>query len=254
MENNNQNDKTLSRREFLQKAGIVIGGAALASLVMSSACNTPETTTPDTTPGTTTPTTTEPTATTPTTTPPVSSTINTPTTSTTTKPPVSTTKTTTPTSTATSTTVVNANIFPIPGCSSSVALDRLYSKDHVWVLKLDNNIALMGMTDTFQVLADRINTMWFTDAGTTVVKDMAFGYIEADKLSCDLISPVTGKVLERNSSVMARPSLLNMDAFNAGWLLRVQLTKPEELAAMLAPKYYAYLESPSWTGPIPAMH
>ena len=135
-----------------------------------------------------------------------------------------------------------------------MATDRLYSADHVWVMKLGNGSVRIGMSDPFQVLADRVNTCWLSPVGTVLHKDDAFGYIEADKLNVDLITPVSGTVTATNDSLMAIPAPINADPYVTGWMLEIALSDPSELDDLFSPQYYAYLESPDWPGPVPPMH
>ena len=229
-------DKTnLSRREFLKEAGIVAGGVALASLALSSACGSAETTaatTENTPPGTQTAAT-EPRTTTssPATTTPTSPVVTTATVSTSTTPVI------------TAGNPVNSNLLDVPGCSTKVAADRLYSLDNVWVRNMGNNVVQLGISDPFQALADKVNVCSLLPAGTTLQIAQAFGAIAADKLSLDLISPVSGKIVEVNASLTALPGPINSDAYGSGWMVNVALSKPSELDSLVSPAYYVYLES-----------
>jgi glycine cleavage system H protein len=144
---------------------------------------------------------------------------------------------------------------PIQGCSTKVATDRLYSLDNIWVKSLGNNIVQIGITDTFQVLLGLVDTCWIYQPGATLKISESFGSIEGYKMSVDLVSPVSGKVLETNQAVIQHPAeLLNGDPYITGWMLKVQISNPAELNKLVAHMYYAYLHSEGWTGPVPAMH
>jgi glycine cleavage system H protein len=236
----NEEASKLSRREFLKDAGTIIGGAALVSLASSAACNNTETS--STTSSIILPSTTIP---------PVSNSTPTASTSvnTTATTPVGTTTTPPPTSTS--------GILPLvdtPGCTSKVATDRLYSIEHIWVKKLGNDTVQIGITDKFQLLIGLINTCWVSAPGAILRAGESFGDIEGNKMNADIIGPVSGQVLERNVAVMARPQPLNGDPYTSGWLLKIQLSKPAELNNLVAPLYYAYLQSVGWAGSVPAMH
>jgi glycine cleavage system H protein len=135
-----------------------------------------------------------------------------------------------------------------------VAMDRLYSIDHVWVKKLNDNIVQVGMTDPFQVLADRVKTCYLDPPGTLLSAEDTFGNVEADKMNADLITPVSGKILETNTGLMSIPAPINADPYGTGWTLQIQLSKPAELDNLVSPMYYAYLESKNWTFAVPPMH
>jgi len=240
-------DKTdnskLSRRDFLREAGIVIGGMALTSIALSSACGSAETTN----------------ATTENTPQMVQSTAAAPATSSTalatSTPPASTAATvstsTTPGtkpvgSTAPAITTghpVNSNLLDIPGCSTKVAADRLYSLDNIWVKNMGNNVVQLGLSDQAQYLADRINVCSLSPIGTTLQREQGFGAIEADKMSFDLISPVSGKIVATNTSLTALPVPINSDAYGSGWMVNVQMTKPSELDSLVSPAYYVWLQA-----------
>lgn len=238
-------DKTdttnLSRREFLKEAGIVVGGVAIASVAFSSACGTGETTTSTAvnTPLVTQPAATEPatssTAATTTTSPAVTTATGTTSTAPITQPAGS----TTPVTTAGN--PVNSNLLDIPGCSTKVAADRLYSIDNIWVKNLGNNVVQLGLSDQAQYLADMIRVCSLSPIGTTLQIEQGFGAIEADKMSFDLITPVSGKITARNASLTALPVPINEDSYGSGWMVNVTISKPSELDLLVSPAYYVWL-------------
>ncbi len=74
-------------------------------------------------------------------------------------------------------------------------------------------------------------------------------------MSVDLISPVSGKIIETNQSVIQHPSqVLNGDPYTTGWMLKIKISNPTDLNKLVTPLYYAYLHSEGWTGPVPVMH
>ena len=238
-------DKTeetnLSRREFLKEAGVVVGGVALASVAFSSACGPAGTTTATTgtTPPGTQPATTEPatssTAATTTTSPAVTTATGTTSTAPITKPVGSTTHVTT------TGTPVNSNLLDIPGCSTKVAADRLYSIDNIWVKNMGNNVVQLGLSDQAQYLADMIRVCSLSPVGTTLQREQGFGAIEADKMSFDLITPVSGKITAINASLTALPVPVNADCYGSGWMINVAISKPSELDSLVSPAYYVWL-------------
>jgi glycine cleavage system H protein len=216
--------KNLSRREFLTNAGIIVGGVALTSLAGSAGCVKTKTS---------------------------NSTSTTPS-SISTAPIVSTTGPVTITQVAGPELVINNNMLQVPGCGSFVAMDRLYSADHVWVKNLGDNTVQIGMTDPFQILSDIVWIFSLDPPGTDLVAEGTFGYMEAEKLSLDLITPVSGKILDTNTALMSIPAPINADPYGTGWMLRIKLSKPEEMDNLISPVYYAFLQSPNWPGPAPA--
>jgi glycine cleavage system H protein len=229
-DNQKEEHKGLSRREFIKDAGIAIGTSAIVSLTLSTACKTvgnPETIT--------------------TTNPPP----NLSTTDNSTIPTSSPVTDTTPPVTFTS----GFTMLAIPGCTTKVAPDRLYSLDNIWVKNLGNNVVQIGITDTFQIMLGLVDTCFVYPPSTLLKATESFGDVEGYKMSVDLISPVSGNIVETNNAVIQHPAeLLNGDPYTTGWMLKVQISNPAELNKLVSPLYYAYLHSEGWTNPIPAMH
>lgn len=232
----------LSRREFLKEAGIVAGGVAIASMALSSACNATETNT--TAPELTLPQTSQ--STTPTESTTDSATVSTTPLASTTVNPQTTTAGTTGSSSTGGTTAIqgNSNLLAIPGCNTKVAADRLYDAEYnIWVKSMGSNVVQLGLSDQAQYLADKVNTCSLSPIGATLQREQGFGAIEADKMSFDLISPVSGKIVATNTSLTAIPGPINSDAYGSGWMVNVALSKPSELDSLVSPAYYVYLES-----------
>lgn len=99
--------------------------------------------------------------------------------------------------------------------------DRHYSEEHIWV-KLDGQIATLGLTPYAQEALGEIVFIDLPEVGTRVTNDQPLGEVESTKSVSDLYSPVTGVVTERNEAVKAGVHLLNEDIWGA-WLVRVQL-------------------------------
>ena len=149
----------------------------------------------------------------------------------------------------------------VPGCETYVALDRLYSEEHIWVLKMANDVVQIGMSDPFQKMTDVVINCWLADPGTVLHTGDAFGSVEAEKMSVDLSSPVSGKILTINEPLMSAKrfqSPINSDPYSSGWMATIQLSNPSELNNLYSAMYYAYLESlnvgNNWSGPIPPKH
>lgn len=128
--------------------------------------------------------------------------------------------------------------------ASVVATDRKYSIDHIWVKSLSGNRVVLGITDKMQRLTSMITDMQLPlREGDDIRKDLNFGYLGALKLDADLISPVTGTVLQTNTYLTYNASAVNTDPYGQGWLHVVKLSKPEELKDLMTPQEYANLQS-----------
>jgi glycine cleavage system H protein len=142
------------------------------------------------------------------------------------------------------------------GSHSTVALDRLYSTEHIWVKKLGNNVVQIGVTDKMQKLVGDLGGCTLSPAGTFINIGDSFGTIGGGKTNLELISPVSGEITEMDQDLLTYPAVIriNLDPYNNGWMLNIKLSKPAELNDLFAPMYYAYLQTQDWTGPIPAKH
>ncbi len=120
---------------------------------------------------------------------------------------------------------------------SKVLKDLLYSKSHEWVKKLNEEEVLIGISD---YAAKQLGSIVFVDlpeAGDTVEAESEFGAVESVKAASDLISPVTGEVIEINEELVGEPELVNEDPYSA-WLIKVKLDNPEELEELLSADDY----------------
>ena len=115
--------------------------------------------------------------------------------------------------------------------------DRKYSKDHEWVLA-DDNIATVGIT---QFAVESLSDVVYVDlpeAGSELVRFEKFGEIESVKTVSDLISPLAGKILERNQAVLDDPELVNRSPYADGWLLKVEIADQAQINDLLEPFEY----------------
>ena len=228
------NKNKITRRDFLKNAGFITGGVALTSMAIASGC-TNDAVPPTTTPGTTTP----PTTTTP---------------GTTTPTPTTTPGTTTPQPTTTpgngEFVYVPPDTYPervdVPGCVSDVAIDRLYSIDHVWVKLLDNNLAVLGITDKMQLLiglTGSLDTIYLLEPGSPVTFDGFLGNIEGKKLNADIYSPLSGIVVQANKSLYINALAINREPYREGWLYVIQYTNPQELDYLVSAVEYSEMNA-----------
>lgn len=118
-----------------------------------------------------------------------------------------------------------------------------YTADHEWV-KVEGNTAIVGITDFAQgELGDIVFVDIPTD-GEDVSKGDVFGTIEAVKTVSDLFMPIDGKVVEINEAVNDAPELINEDAYDKGWLIKIEIADAGQLAELLdADAYKAQLEA-----------
>ena len=110
-----------------------------------------------------------------------------------------------------------------------------YTGEHEWV-KLDGDIATIGITDYAQGQLGDIVFVELPKAGDATVQMQIFGTIEAVKTVSDLFAPVSGEVVEVNSKLTDKPELINQDCYGAGWMIKVKLAGAT--SGLLSPEEY----------------
>lgn len=115
-----------------------------------------------------------------------------------------------------------------------------YTKDHEWV-KVDGDIATVGVTDFAQGELGDIVYVEIETEGETLDKEEVFGSVEAVKTVSDLFMPLSGEVLEFNEELEAAPETVNNDPYNAGWMVKIKLSDLSELDGLLSADAYKEL-------------
>ena len=119
-----------------------------------------------------------------------------------------------------------------------------YSEEHEWVQIESDSVVLVGITE---FAAESLGDVVFVDlpeVGGDVGQSEKMGEIESVKAVSDLYSPVSGKITERNEQVLDNPQLVNDSPFDAGWMIRVQLSDPSQLDKLMsAEQYESFLAS-----------
>ena len=115
-----------------------------------------------------------------------------------------------------------------------------YSKDHAW-LKLDGDVAILGITDHAQKELGDIVYVDIESEGESFDKDEVYGSVEAVKTVSDLFIPITGEVLEFNEDVDDEPELINSDPYGKAWIVKVKVVNPDELSELLTAEAYKSL-------------
>jgi glycine cleavage system H protein len=115
-----------------------------------------------------------------------------------------------------------------------------YTKEHEWV-KLEGDVATMGITDYAQKELGDVVFVELPEVGKEVEQMKPFGTIEAVKAVSDIFSPLSGKVTEVNSQLQSQSNLINSDPYGEGWIIKIKITNPKELDALLSPEEYRKL-------------
>lgn len=114
-----------------------------------------------------------------------------------------------------------------------------YSETHEWV-KVEGNVAIVGVSDFAQKEMGDITYVDMPDIDDEVSKDEEFGALESVKASSDLVSPVSGVVVEKNEALEDAPELINQDPYE-NWIIKVEMSDASELDALLDAAGYAKL-------------
>jgi glycine cleavage system H protein len=107
-----------------------------------------------------------------------------------------------------------------------------YHPEHDWA-RIDGDEAVLGVTWYAQDALGELVHFEAPDVGSTVSKDSSYGEVESVKAVSDLISPLSGEVLEVNQLVVDAPETVNEDPYGDGWLIRIRMSSPDELAQLL---------------------
>lgn len=108
-----------------------------------------------------------------------------------------------------------------------------YAKTDEWV-KVENKIGTIGVTDYAQdQLSDVVFVEVIVSAGDKVQKGSVFGTIESVKAAADVNLPVSGTVVEVNEALPDKPELVNTEPYGQAWLVKIELSNPSELDALM---------------------
>lgn len=107
-----------------------------------------------------------------------------------------------------------------------------YTKEHEWI-SLDGTTATIGITDYAQRELGDIVFVEVDTIGKSLEAGAVFGTVEAVKTVSDLFLPVSGTINELNPSLSGAPELVNSDPYGEGWMIKMTVNDPAEVAALL---------------------
>jgi glycine cleavage system H protein len=119
----------------------------------------------------------------------------------------------------------------------NVPADLKYTKNHEWV-KVDGDIATVGITDHAQKELGDIVFVELPETGEEFEKDEAIGTIEAVKTVADMNTPVSGEITEVNEDLEDASELMNQDPYGDGWIAKLKMSDPSELEDLLTAEEY----------------
>ena len=122
----------------------------------------------------------------------------------------------------------------------SIPAELKYTKDHEWV-KIEGNIAVVGITDHAQGELGDIVYVDVDTVGDELEAGAVFGSVEAVKTVADLFLPVSGVVSELNEALEDEPELVNTDPYGKGWIVKVEIAEDADLSELLTAEQYQEL-------------
>ena len=105
--------------------------------------------------------------------------------------------------------------------------DLRYHPEHDWA-RIEGDEAVLGITWFAQDALGELVHFEAPEAGATVSKDASYGEVESVKAVSDVVSPLSGEVLEVNQKAVDEPEVVNEDPYGDGWLIRIRMTEPAE--------------------------
>jgi glycine cleavage system H protein len=115
-----------------------------------------------------------------------------------------------------------------------------YTKDHEWLrAEADGKTAVIGITGFAQSELGDIVFVELEPAGTQVGQDDIFGTVEAVKTVSELYMPVSGTILAHNEALDGHPELINEDPYGEGWMVKIEMSSPDELDGLMNSGDYA---------------
>lgn len=119
--------------------------------------------------------------------------------------------------------------------------DLKYDREHEWV-RLDGDLAIIGISHFAQDQLGEVVYVDLPDAGRVLAAGDSFGEIESVKSVSELFTPVAGEIVEVNEALSDTPETVNEDPYGDGWMLKVRLSDPAEVDALMdADAYEAFL-------------
>jgi glycine cleavage system H protein len=118
-----------------------------------------------------------------------------------------------------------------------------YTREHEW-LRLEGAEGVVGITDFAQEALGDVVFVELPPPGTVLAAGQTFGVVESNKSVSDLFAPVAGTVVAVNDALKDAPEAVNHDPYGEGWMLRIALAAPDEVAGLLdADQYRTHVQS-----------
>ena len=120
---------------------------------------------------------------------------------------------------------------------SDIPKDNLYTRDHEWI-RIEGDKAEIGITDHAQKALGDIVFAELPEIEAEIDAGDEFGSVESVKAVSSLFMPLSGRITAVNNELKDSPELINEECYDAGWLIRIELSNPDDSAELLSPADY----------------
>ncbi len=119
----------------------------------------------------------------------------------------------------------------------SAPSDLRFTKTHEWV-RLEGDVATIGITDHAQKELGDITYVELPEAGDAIAQNQPFGIVESVKAASDIYAPLDGEVVERNETLLTAPDLVNASPYEDAWFIKIRLKDTAQVEALMASDAY----------------
>ena len=119
--------------------------------------------------------------------------------------------------------------------------DRRFTREHEWILSLDNGNIRIGITDYAQDALGDVVFVALPEVGARVRSGDSVGEVESTKSVSEIYAPVSGTIVARNDAVETAPETINEDPYEAGWLFVLEPENPAAVEDLLSSEDYSAL-------------
>jgi len=112
-----------------------------------------------------------------------------------------------------------------------------FSKEHEWI-KLDGEVAIIGITKHATEMLGDIVFVELPEKGLSVIKDGNAGVVESTKAASDIYTPVSGKIIENNQSIVDDPAKISSDPENEAWFFKLKIKDKSEMDSLMNKEEY----------------
>jgi glycine cleavage system H protein len=121
-------------------------------------------------------------------------------------------------------------------------MDIRYTAEHEWVA-IEGNQATIGITDHAQSALGDLVFVQLPTVGAVLTRGTVAAVVESVKAASDILTPLSGSILDVNEAAVAEPALLNSDPTGAGWLFKLDMSQPQEILQLLDADAYGRIAS-----------